>query len=116
MKTATVVTPTTQGVFHFGQGGGGCRLFVDLIRMALPGEWFIYDQARRQDNPSARKAASLVNMDPGGKWVVVTPANLSMITISSTVGISSAFWGLGCLEPGVCGGSRRIDRPTVKGR
>lgn len=31
MKTATVVTPTTQGVFHFGQGGGGVVAYLLIL-------------------------------------------------------------------------------------
>lgn len=48
-------------------------------------------QARRLDNPRTWKAASLVDVDPGGNGVVVTSAELSMITVLSTVGISSAL-------------------------
>lgn len=76
--------------------------------MALPGERFVYSQACRRDDPKARKAASLVSMGPVGERAIVTPANLSMVTILSTVGISSALWGLGW-NPGIVG-KKKTDR------
>jgi hypothetical protein len=47
-------------------------------------------------------------MGPVGERAIVTPANLSMVTILSTVGISSALWGLGW-NPGIVG-KKKTDR------